>query len=110
MILKYGIDIDNAIIVKKFQIFINQIYKLLPIREQGGDWQKPLETLLEQIAGMQKVLNCGDSLNYFTLINKMEGLKLLTNDSDFSCYRRTIFECLNLLKVIQNQILCPQII
>jgi hypothetical protein len=33
MILKYGIDIDNKIILKKFQIFINQIYKLLPIRE-----------------------------------------------------------------------------
>ena len=33
MILKYGINIDNNIIFKKFQIFINQIYKLLPIRE-----------------------------------------------------------------------------
>ena len=37
MILKYGIDIDDNIILKKFQIFVNQIYKLLPIREQGGD-------------------------------------------------------------------------
>lgn len=108
MILKYGIDIDDNIILKKFQIFVNQIYKLLPIREQGGDWQKPLETLIEELAGMQKLLNCGDSINYFTLLNKMEGLQLLTEDSDFLCYRRIIFECLNLINVVKSEVLCHQ--
>lgn len=108
MILKYGIDIDNKIILKKFQIFINQIYKLLPIREQGGNWQKPLETLIEEMAGMQSLLNCGDSINYLTLLNKMKGLQLLTKDSDFLCYRRIIFECLNLVNAVKNDVLCPQ--
>ena len=55
---------------------------------------------------MQKLLNCGDSINYFTLLNKMEGLQLLTEDSDFLCYRRTIFECLNLINVVKNEVLC----
>lgn len=33
MIIKYGINIDNNVIEKRFQNLINQTYKLLPIRE-----------------------------------------------------------------------------
>jgi hypothetical protein len=32
----------------------------------------------------------------FSLICKLEGLFLLTNDEDFEKYRRTIFECLGM--------------
>jgi hypothetical protein len=56
---------------------------------------------------MQSLLNCGDSINYLTLLNKMEGLQLLTKDSDFLCYRRIIFECLNLVNAVKNDVLCP---
>lgn len=34
MILKYNIEIDNATILYRLQNLINQIYKLLPIREE----------------------------------------------------------------------------
>ena len=46
---------------------------------------------------MQRLMNCGYSEIYFPLLSKLEGLYSLTNDEDFLCYRRTIFECLNLL-------------
>jgi hypothetical protein len=39
---------------------------------------------------------------YFPLLNKMEGLYSLTKDEDFSCYRRTIFECLGLMNDLQK--------
>jgi len=42
MILKYNIDIDDQIIIKRIQNLINQTYKLLPIREEGANWEKPL--------------------------------------------------------------------
>lgn len=42
MILKHNIEIDNKIIVNRLQNLINQTYKLLPIREEGIDWIKPL--------------------------------------------------------------------
>jgi hypothetical protein len=29
---------------------------LLPMREEGSDWQKPLETLMEELKGMSKLL------------------------------------------------------
>jgi hypothetical protein len=47
MILKYNVNIDDQIITKRIQNLINQTYKLLPVREEGEDWEKPLETVLE---------------------------------------------------------------
>jgi len=46
MILKYNIDINNNAIVDRLQNLINQIYKLLPMREEGAEWEKPLDTIL----------------------------------------------------------------
>lgn len=33
MLLKYNIEIDNSVILNRLKNLINQIYKLLPIRE-----------------------------------------------------------------------------
>ena len=47
MILKYNIQIDSNIVAQRFQSLINQIYKLLPVREEKSDWEKPLQTIME---------------------------------------------------------------
>lgn len=107
MILKYNVNIDNSIIHGRLQNLINQIYKLLPIREEGSDWQKPLQTILEELAGMQRLMNCSYSQFFFPLLNKLEGLYTLITDNDFPCYRRTIFECLGLMNMLQKEI-CRQ--
>lgn len=106
MILKYDINIDNLIIHDRIQNLINQTYKLLPNREEGTDWEKPLQTILEELAGMQRLMNCGYSEIFFPLFNKLEGLYSLVKDDDFLCYRRTIFECLGLMNELQK-LICP---
>ena len=105
MFIKYNIEINNDIIAKRFQSLINQVYKLLPTREQGVDWTKPLQTILEELIGMQRLLNCGESQIYFSLLSKMEGMYSLIQKQDFQCYRRTIFECLNLMNTLKHQCL-----
>ena len=104
MILKYNINIDNSTIHNRLQNLINQTYKLLPSREEGADWEKPLQTVLEELAGMQRLMNCGYSEIFFPLLNKLEGLYSLVEDDDFLCYRRTIFECLGLMNELQKKI------
>jgi uncharacterized SAM-dependent methyltransferase len=56
MIIKYNIDISESAIQSNLKRIINQVYKLLPMREEGSDWQKPLETLMEELKGMSKLL------------------------------------------------------
>ena len=107
MILKYDIDINNIVIHDRLQNLINQVYKLLPNREEGTDWEKPLQTILEELAGMQRLMNGGYSQIFFPLLNKLEGLYSLVDDDDFFYYRRTIFECLGLMNELQK-LICPQ--
>ena len=106
MILKYNVDIEEQTIHNRLQNLINQTYKLLPSREEGADWEKPLQTVLEELAGMQRLMNCGYSEIFFPLLNKLEGLYSLVEDDDFLCYRRTIFECLGLMNNLQK-LICP---
>lgn len=96
MILKYDAEIDNEAIIHNLKRITNQIYKLLPMREEGEDWKKPLTTLLEELAGMDNLL-IDQHIILFSLMSKMEGL-LIIGDNDFMLYRRIIFECLGLME------------
>lgn len=96
MEIKYGITIDNKAIVANLKRITNQTYKLLPSREEGADWEKPLTTLIEEITGMHRLL-IGQQDILFSLLCKLEGLFILTQESDFFLFRRTIFECLSLI-------------
>lgn len=107
MILKYNIKIENEVISCRLQNLINQTYKLLPIREQRSNWEKPLQTIIEELAGFQRLTKGKYSEFFFPLLNKLEGLYSLTGQQDFSCYRRIIFECLGLMNELQKEI-CPQ--
>ncbi len=102
MELKYNANIDNTAIVTNLKRITNQIYKLLPNREEGVDWEKPLSTLLEEIAGMDSLL-VDHHETIFPLMCKLEGLFSLTGNDEFQLFRRTVFECLNLMnKVIKD--------
>ena len=42
MDLTIGISIDVEAVHITIKKIINQVYKLLPMREEGRDWEKPL--------------------------------------------------------------------
>ena len=95
-LLKYGLDINGEILEKDLLRITNQIYKLLPDREEGIDWTLPLQTLIEEIAGLDRLF-IGNQYQFLVLLSKLEGLFTLTDENDFFLFRRTIFDCLGLL-------------
>lgn len=101
--LTIGILVQQDTIENAFRRIINQVYKLLPLREEGKDWEKPLRTVIEQLAGMNRLIGNQDQL-YFLILCKMEGLFSLSNDSDMQEYRRIILELLNLLNMLKNNV------
>ena len=100
MILKYEIEIDNEVIKKDIERLTNQIFKLLPSREEGSDWEAPLENLIREIGGMSKLI--GDQISFLSLLCKLESLLDLTEKDDFFAFRKTIFECLSLISGIKQ--------
>ena len=101
MILKYGLDIEKTAIQINLKRLTNQIYKLLPIREEGGDWTKPLETIMEELSGMDRLFLDQQPVLY-KLSCKLEGLFSLDAQEDFMIYRGIIFESLGLLGELQK--------
>ena len=100
MIIKYECDIQTEAICANLKRITNQIYKLLPLREEGGNWEKPLLTIIEEMAGMSRLL-FDQHETLFLLLCKLEGLFTLTEENDFESYRRTIFDCLGLMNGIK---------
>ena len=101
MVLATGAEIKDIAVIENLKKLTNQIYKLLPNREEDIDWQTPLGTIIEELSGMDKLLiDYHDVL--FPLLCKLKGLYDLNKEEDFFLYRRTIFECLNLLSSIKD--------
>lgn len=103
MVIKYDIEIDNEAIILNLKRITNQIYKLLPNREEGIDWETPLATIMEELSGMDRLL-CDQHELFFSLLSKLEGLFILINEEDFFQYRRTIFECLSLMSSLRANV------
>lgn len=101
MLIKYEAEIQDSSIYFNLKRITNQVYKLLPSREEGIDWERPLETLIEELAGMDKILIDQHDI-LFPLLCKLEGLFILTKEDDFPLYRRTIFECLGLISELMK--------
>ena len=100
MVLKYDIEFDSNAIKKNLDRITNQIFKLLPSREEGGDWETPLQNLIYEVIGI-KALRI-DQPDLFSLLCRLEALLTLTEETDFLIFRKLIFECLGLLSQIKK--------
>lgn len=95
------IEIPDEMLVEYYYKVGNQIFKLLPLREEGGAWMKLLDTVILELTGMQKLFPDKEELVY--LLIKLEGLKKLSPGMDFMDYRRVVFECCTLVTKIRGE-------
>lgn len=100
MVIKYNIEIAEDGIIENINRITNQIFKLLPSREEGSDWETPLHNLILEVGGMNRLLV--DQTILFSLLCKMESLLTLTEEDDFLDFRKLIFECLGLMKNLKE--------
>lgn len=92
---KYNFTIDNIdVLEKNFVRLINQMWKLIPMKENEENWEKQLDTVILEIAGLKEIF-LQEPL-FLQLLAKLEGLR--TENIEFSLYRKTVFECISLLR------------
>ena len=92
---KYEIEFTDEQIKSNVQRLTNQLWKLIPMREHNENWQKQLETVLIEIAGLNELFTSPIILQ---LLSKIEGLNV--KETNFEIYRKTIFECISLVRSI----------
>ena len=102
MVIKYDTDFAGDAIIENLNRIINQIFKLLPNREEGGDWEASLHNLILEITGMNRLLINQTIL--FSLLCKLESLSTLTDEEDFLDFRKLIFECLSICTELKKEL------
>lgn len=73
---------------------INQLWKLIPMRENREDWISHLNTLIEELSGLVEIYK--SKPEGLALLSKLEGLTSPVCD-DFMLYRKTVFRCIDLI-------------
>ena len=90
---KYEIEFSQETIQKTIRRLTNQLWKLISMRENDEDWYKQLQTVTLEIAGLNELFI---SPTFLQLLSKLEGLQI--KEVNFELYRKTIFECINILQ------------
>lgn len=96
LMTKYDFEFSKEELNKEIMRLTNQLWKLIPMRENEEDWEKQLQTVIIDIAGKNEIFI--HNSHFLQLLSKLEGLQLIP--TDFSIYRKTVFECINLLNEI----------
>lgn len=97
MITTYGGNFQEELIRVDLRRLINQTWKLLPMKENNEDWQKQLDTVLNELYGLHELF--GGQLNFLVLLSKLEGLPQIDN---FMSYRVIVFGAISLLTELMN--------
>lgn len=94
MVTIYDVEVESPIFKANMRRLTSQTFALLPMREEGKDWVKPLQTIANEALGMSLLFPHKETL--LSVAAKLQGLLDPSGQSDFAFYRRTIFECCNI--------------
>ena len=89
------IIIPDAVLTSDINRLTNQLWKLIPMRENKENWLAHLESLIVEIAGLNELCSNTDE-KFLILLSKLKGLQI--EDTTFQVYRKTVFECISLLR------------
>lgn len=94
MISKYNLEVPNESFVNEINRLTNQIWKLIPMRENEEDWLAHLQTVIVEITGLGEIVMLDENL--LPLLEILEGINI--KETDFRIYRKLVFEAISLLR------------
>ena len=86
----YNIEISNALEEGYNNKLKSKLFHLLCEREEGGEWQKFLDSILIELMGVEEEKR---TINYYILFRKLSAARYL----EYSYFRSTIFDCMSLI-------------
>lgn len=95
---KYDVKFPEETISKNITRLTNQMWKLIPMRENEENWEKQLETVIVEVVGLNEIFVMCPT--FLQLLSKLEGLRV--KEMNFELYRKTVFECINLIQELNR--------
>lgn len=90
---------EMEVVIKDLRRLINQIWKLLPMRENQEDWQGQLRSVLLELRGLDQLF--GGELDFLVFITELKGL---LDEEDFMTYRKAVFSAISLMTSLVNKL------
>jgi hypothetical protein len=94
---KYGIDFNIQDVNTNIQRLTNQVWKLIPMRENNEDWKRQLDNVLIEIVGLNEIF---EGPSFLQALSKLEGIRV--QETDFELYRKTVFETITYLQKLKK--------
>ena len=95
MTTKYGFDCNLDESRKRVT---NQIWKLIPLWEENADWEKQLNSVIIEIAGLNEIFK--GQVNFLTLLSKLEGMRIIKH---FEPYRRNVLGSITMFNDLYHE-------
>ena len=95
---QFNFSFPKEVIDANIQRLTNQLWKLIPMRENNEDWEKQLNTVIIEIAGLNEIFISNPQ--FLQLLAKLKGLQV--DEVSFILYRKIVFESINLLQELKN--------
>ena len=95
---QFNFSFPKEVIDANIQRLTNQLWKLIPMRENNEDWEKQLNTVIIEIAGLNEIFI--STPQFLQLLSKLKGLQV--EEVSFILYRKIVFESINLLQELKN--------
>ena len=96
---KYQFEFPSEVIDRQITRLTNQLWKLIPMRENEENWEKQLNIVKIEIAGLNRIFL--QTPQFLQILAKLEGISEIEN-MEFSDYRRTVFEVISLLQQLKK--------
>lgn len=99
---KYNLEFSNDVIKASVKYLINQVWKLIPMKEKSEDWKSQLSKVIIEIIGLSVIFM--QEPKFLILLTKLEGLLNSDSSLDFDIYRKEIFESINLIHELGEEL------
>lgn len=90
-----------------FDSLINNVFKILPLYEEGNDGvESYIDSLIFQLEGLDSVIKIDDSDKYLKLLTILASVKkeILKSDSKHSVVRRELFNCISVIRSLMGKL------
>lgn len=94
----YG-QIPDELVAMNLDDLIDQIFRLLPLKEEDADLNYDFSTVLFRIRGLTHTLNSSPEL--ITVMSMLDAAK---TEKNFRLYRKAILDSCSILKNLQGRI------
>lgn len=98
-----SISFEESNVISDIKRLINQVWKLIPMKENNENWKKQIVQVLVETAGLQELFQ--NRIDLLIILSKLEGLKEFGDTIAFIEFRSLVFSIISLLSKANERII-----